>query len=70
MKQEQVKVIELLGDDYFDAERDVFVINTGNAAMFPTEAKINDDGVIWDCYLWRVRYYPKRDIYTAEYKTY
>ena len=49
MKLEQVKTIELLGDDYYDAERDVFVINTGNAAMFPTEAKINDDGVIWNC---------------------
>jgi hypothetical protein len=71
MQQTEVKKIEMLDGDFYDNEKGVYVLTFGNAAIFPSEAKIIDfDGVAWDCYLWRVKYFPKTDQYEAEYKTY
>lgn len=62
-------------EDYYDSENDYFVLYAGNLgvknASIPTEAKIEDyDKVIWDCYLWSVKYSPELDMYIIKYKAY
>lgn len=63
--------IELLDSDYWDSEQDRFVITLGQDWSIPQKAKIKDhDGVIWDCYLVGVEYFPETDQYEVYYQEY
>ena len=64
--------IEMIDGDYYDSEKHCFVINyNGRGAKFAADAEIKDlDGIVWDCYLTNVKFYPRDDSYTAEYKAY
>lgn len=63
--------IQMLDGDYWDGEKNRFVIHYGDKATFPSDATIiDDDGVSWNCYLVSVKYYARENIYTAEFKPY
>lgn len=53
---------ELLPDDYWDSETEKFVITRGKDDIKST-AKIKDhDGVIWNCYLVGMQWFPNEQM--------
>lgn len=61
-------------EDFYDSDNKYFVIYAGDrgfdGAIFP-DVKIEDyDGVVWDCYLWKVEYIPSMDTYEIKYRPY
>lgn len=68
--------LKLVGDDYYDAEDDCYVMTVGaSIESIKTNVKINDDGTIWECYLLNVEFLPShgrgmRDKYIIRYKIY
>jgi hypothetical protein len=62
--------IDLLENDYWDSEKEQFVLYE-RAPALQLNPRIKDfDGVIWNCYLWAVKYLPKQDTYQIIYKCY
>lgn len=61
-------------EDYYDSEQKVFVIYAGDrgfdGSIDPDVKVKDDDGVVWDCYLWKVEYIPSMDTYEILYKPY
>lgn len=64
-------------EDYYDSLNKYFVLYSGyqdkdgSPAKIETDVKIKDyDSVIWDCYLWKVEYIPRLDMYEIKYKPY
>lgn len=67
-KKEQQADIDLTPGDYWDSDLEQFVLTYGPDSRFLTRAYIRDqDGVIWDCYLTGVKYYPETDQYEVFY---
>lgn len=63
--------IELLDSDYWDSEKECFVMTYGADSKILTQAKIKDhDGAIWDCYLIGVEYFSETDQYEVYYQEY
>lgn len=61
-------------EDFYDSEQKLFVIYAGTRGFdgsIDTDVKVkDDDGVVWDCYLWSVMYIPSMDTYEIYYKPY
>lgn len=61
-------------EDFYDSEQKVFVIYAGtrgfDGSIDPDVKVKDDDGVVWDCYLWKVEYIPSMDTYEILYKPY
>ena len=68
----QKLTIQLTDSDYWDADKNQFVIYyNGLGAIIPTVAVVIDsDGVSWNCFLSGVKYYKKQDLYEVNYKTF
>lgn len=68
--------LKLVGDDYYDAEDDCYVMTIGASInCLQTDVVINDDGKDWECYLWSVEFLPSqgrgmKDKYLVKYKVY
>ena len=68
--------LKLVGDDYYDAEDDCYVMTVGaSIESIKANVKINDDGTIWECYLLSVEFLPSqgrgmRDKYLLKYRVY
>lgn len=60
--------------DYFDAEKEAYVIYAGKSGddfNIPTQATIIDDNnTSWNCYLFAAEYVPTIDAYELLYKVY
>lgn len=61
-------------EDYYDSDNKYFVIYAGDRGFggnIETDVKVkDDDGVVWDCYLWKVEYIPSMDTYEIKYRPY
>lgn len=65
----EIYEIELLSSDYWDGDREQFVLYYGDDSVFPSRANIKDsDGVIWHCYLKSVKYHERENQYEVYYK--
>ena len=68
--------LKLVGDDYYDAEEDCYVMTIGASInCLQTDVVIKDDGKDWECYLWSVEFLPStsrgvKDKYLVKYKVY
>ena len=56
--------------DYYDSEKDQYVLTLDSTCFVSSETTINDDGMSWNCYLLKMTYNKKADNYTAIYKIY
>lgn len=67
-KNEPQVDIDLTPGDYWDTEKEQFVLTYGPDSRILTRAYIRDqEGVVWDCYLTGVNYYPESDQYEVYY---
>lgn len=63
--------IELTSVDYWDSEKECFIITLAQDWQIPQKARIKDhDGVVWDCYCVGVKYYPQTDMYDVFYRVF
>ena len=68
--------LNIVGDDYYDAEDDCYVMTMGASIdNIKTDVQIRDDGKIWECYLLSVEFLPSagrgmKDKYLVRYKIY
>lgn len=63
--------IDLLENDYWDNEKNVFVLYYPQNAEFKAQVKIKDgDGFVWNCYLDSVKYLKKSNCYKTTYCVY
>lgn len=60
----------LTENDYYDAEKDQYVISFRGNVIIHTELTIIDGDFDWNCYLVSVRYNNQQNTYTLVYKTY
>lgn len=68
--------LKIVGDDYYDAEDDCYVMTMGASIdNIKTDVRINDNGTIWECYLLGVEFLPStgrgvKDKYIVKYRVY
>ena len=68
--------LNVVGDDYYDADEDCYVMTMGASIdNIKTDVRIRDDGTIWECYLLSVKFLPStgrgiKDKYIVKYKVY